>query len=475
MEVLLACIGHFIGRWGKKQLVVTWGVASSVGLVLFGSSSADELFPIPPQIEKNVDFWTKIYSQYSSNHVVIHDRNDLAIIYKVINLDNRPADSLQTWQVVEDVKDRYRLILQNLAQKKSPVHLDSLTAEERHVYILWSQHDEPQKFASAIYAVRAQVGLRDHFEESIKRAGYYKDNIEAIFRSYDLPLQLTYLPHVESLFNFKAYSKVGAAGVWQFMRYTGRLFMTIDAAIDERLDPLIAADGAAQLLKKNYDELQSWPLAITAYNHGVNGMLKAREQCETDDFGIIYEKYSSPMFSFASKNFYAEFLAAWHVAENHAAYFDGVQPYPAIRFQTIQLPKSAYLKQLAEIFQVPIDTLIAYNPAFQNSVILNTMPVPKGYELRLPYREGFDPHAAIAQNITKPLPAATKSRSRSSRRPLATRDLTLSDSLAAAVYLRGHKLEAYIIEKLFTEPTPNLLGTEPEHDSPQPPVGAPGD
>ncbi|MBN1560184.1 lytic transglycosylase domain-containing protein [candidate division KSB1 bacterium] len=466
MDILVSCITDLIEKRGKKQLEI-WCVVCLIGMLLCNSLLADELFPIPPQIEKNVDFWTKIYSQYSSNHVVIHDRNDFGIIYKVVNLNSQAADSLdlrQKWQVVEDTKARYRQILRDLAQKKQPVNLDSLTVEERHVYILWSQHDDPQRFANAVFAVRAQSGLRDHFEESIKRAGYYKEYIESIFQSYDVPLPLTYLPHVESLFNDKAYSKVGAAGLWQFMRYTGRLFMTIDAAIDERLDPIIAARGAAQLLKRNYDELQSWPLAVTAYNHGLNGMQRAKELCGTDDFGVIYENYTSSMFSFASKNFYAEFLAAWHVAENYMTYFADVQPYPAIRFQSIELPNAAHLKNLAEIFKVPTDTLIAYNPAFQKSVIRNEMRVPQGYELRLPYREGFDPRTVIIPNPPPPRTPASSSVGISSIPPSAGH-ARHSDSLSVS-NMKSDELEAYIMEKLKTEPTPTLLDIEMDDGSP---------
>ena len=102
--------------------------------------------------------------------------------------------------------------------------------------------------------------------------------IKRLFRAYNLPEELAYLPHVESSFNFKAYSKYGAAGIWQFTRETGKRYLTIDHTRDERLDPILAAHAAAKYLKNSYDALNNWPLALTSYNYGLSGMLRAVER-----------------------------------------------------------------------------------------------------------------------------------------------------------------------------------------------------
>ena len=86
--------------------------------------------------------------------------------------------------------------------------------------------------------------------------------------SEGVPRELVALPHVESSFNPRAYSHVGAAGLWQFMRSTGRRYMRVDDVVDERMDPHKASVAAARLLGFNYRQIDSWPLAITAYNHG---------------------------------------------------------------------------------------------------------------------------------------------------------------------------------------------------------------
>ncbi len=290
-----------------------------------------------------------------------------------------------------------------LSRLQKPIHLDSLSSEERHVYILWSQCDDPEKFQKARFGVRGQIGLRDRFAESLRRSGTYHDHITETLARYQLPEDLVYLPHVESLFDYNSYSKVGAVGLWQFIRHTGRLFLMVNYAIDERRDPISATEAAAQLLKLNYEELQSWPLAITAYNHGLTGMKRAILQTGSRDFGEIFTRYTSRTFGFASRNFYAEFLAARQVAKNYKIYFGDIGLDKPVAYQTIVLPNSAYLWHIAAIFDVPQDTLIVYNPAFRRPVIQNKRPIPRGYELRLPYRDGYDPREVFVSN-TKPAP-----------------------------------------------------------------------
>jgi membrane-bound lytic murein transglycosylase D len=149
----------------------------------------------------------------------------------------------------------------------------------------------------------------------------YLSEIERIFAAAGLPRELALLPHVESSFNSKAYSRAGAAGLWQFMPATGKRFMRIDNRVDERMNVRLSTIAATKLLRENYEELGTWPLAITAYNHGAYGMKQAVAAVGTNDFGTIVQRYQGPMFGFASKNFYAEFLAALEVVRHHKLYF----------------------------------------------------------------------------------------------------------------------------------------------------------
>jgi membrane-bound lytic murein transglycosylase D len=175
------------------------------------------------------------------------------------------------------------------------------------------------------------------------RSWTYLPEIERIFAAAGLPHELTLLPHIESSFNHKAYSHAGAAGLWQFTRGTGQRFLRIDNRVDERLDVRLSTFAAARLLREHYEDLGTWPLAITAYNHGPNGMKQAVATVGTKDFGTIVERYRGPLFGFASKNFYAEFLAAVEVARHHWQYFPELTPdrSPSIRMAEWKEPRSA--------------------------------------------------------------------------------------------------------------------------------------
>ena len=136
---------------------------------------------------------------------------------------------------------------------------------------------------------------------------------------HDAPGALALLPLVESSYE-NARSSAAALGVWQFTRATSRNYLQVSKRVDERLDPVKSAHAAAKLLNDNYDALGTWPLAITAYNHGRGGMLRAKD-AHGSDLPTIINEYRSPLFGYASMNFYAEFLAAADVYEHRAEYF----------------------------------------------------------------------------------------------------------------------------------------------------------
>jgi len=208
--------------------------------------------------------------------------------------------------------------------------------------------------------------------------------MRSILRSYGVPEDLVYLPLVESLYHPRAYSKSGAAGVWQFTRSTGRLFLKINYDVDERFDPIKATEAAAKLLRKNYEELGSWPLAVTAYNHGLNGVKRALQVLENADMGEIAVNYRGPAFGFASRNFYSEFLAARHVMSNREKYFGQVETDPPMRYATFRVPHYVKASTLMKKLGLSREEFVAYNPALRAPVLDDRRYVPQGYELRLP-------------------------------------------------------------------------------------------
>jgi membrane-bound lytic murein transglycosylase D len=189
---------------------------------------------------------------------------------------------------------------------------------------------------------------------------------------------------VESSFKHDAVSRFGAVGLWQFMRHTGQEYMTIDDVLDERRDPIRATHAAAHFLLENYLELESWPMAITAYNHGTEGMLRAKKL--KGDFEVVFKKYRGRHFGFASRNFYSEFLAARDVAKNHRRYFGELVFNKPIRYRAIILEGYGSLKELADYLEVDLSMIRKLNPALRKTVFSGKKYVPKGYALRLPPR-----------------------------------------------------------------------------------------
>lgn len=401
----LAMIRNWIIRY-KGCIFGLWMLHLAVGFV-FGQelNQTSVLFPIPENIKPNVAFWKKVYTQYSSNQVMIHDMNDLRIIYEVATFDvpmNESSPARLPWGGVEQIKEKYRTILRRLAQLEKIVP-EALTPEERAVYQLFGDKASPSVFLKAAESVRAQQGLRDEFRRGLIRSGKYVDHILKVLDQYNIPRELVALPHVESSYNYRAYSKFGAAGIWQFTRGTGRRFLTIDYLVDERFDPIKSTEAAAKLLLENYLELGTWPLAINAYNHGVNGLKRAVAQLGTTDIGVIIEKYESRSYQFASRNFYAEFLAALDARNNYQAYFGDLTFDQPENFIAFKLPDNIRLSLLADRMGFDVKEIERLNPSLRSTVLTSKRQLPKGFEIRLPWRENFDPALAFAK-----IPAAEK-------------------------------------------------------------------
>jgi len=286
----------------------------------------DGRFPVPEEIRPNVDFWRHVYGEWSRGQVAFHDNEHLGIVYEVGVLPGSVKESYTKEQKawVKSRKALYRDRLRLLEQKlrtRAP-----LSASDKRLLATIEQGGGRGAVYGAADRVRSQRGVRERFKRGLEISGRYDPTFRSIMRSKGVPEDLAYLPHVESSFQTHARSSVGAAGIWQFMPATGRDYgMRVDGIIDERLDPIICADGAARYLSAAHRKLGSWPLAITSYNHGKGGVAKAKAQYG-DDIGRIVKDYKGRAFGFASRNFYASFVAAREVAGHPNRYFpEGVR------------------------------------------------------------------------------------------------------------------------------------------------------
>jgi membrane-bound lytic murein transglycosylase D len=356
------------------------------------SQAASEPFPLYPCIQPNVEFWKKIYSEYSTSQGVLHDSLDLSIIYGVIELEDPDHSGARriNRKRIKSAKHRYERILSKLARGLPPKG-----AIEQSVADLFGPQAKKSDYRRAIRNIRCQVGQKDRFRAGVIRSGAYLDEIKKILRKHAVPEDLVFLPHVESSFNPNAYSKFGAAGVWQFTRSTGRRYMKIGYDVDERRDPIISSHAAARLLKDNYEKFKNWPMAITAYNHGASGMLRAKRQKGT--YEAIFKEYRSRIFKFASRNFYSEFLAAREVAKNYRHHFGDLTLDKPLKRLEIELAGYISLPDVARELEIDLDLLRHLNPALRQPVFKGQKYVPKGYRLRLPASDERDYAAALAE------------------------------------------------------------------------------
>jgi membrane-bound lytic murein transglycosylase D len=348
-------------------------------------------FTVPPELRTNVDFWKSVYTKYTSDQVIIHHKDRLDIIYTVLDFSylNNSRHSYRAQKRIKrnkisEAKRKYRNILKKLA--KPNLKLAKLSAEERRVYELFSSIKGRHKFRDAAgwRKIRSQVGQRDRFIQGMINSGLYMREIEKIFARYRLPQELTLLPFVESFFSPEAHSNDGAVGIWQFIRSTGRLYLRIDSVVDERRDPYKASEAAARLLLNNYKKLGYWPLAITAYNHGSQGMKRAVKKTGSTHLPTIIKKYRSRKFGFASKNFYAEFLAVLEIVPNRDRFFGRLDIKSPQEFDVVELPYYTSIKTLNKYCLISKEEIKKLNPGLTRSVMSSQKYIPKDYPLRIP-------------------------------------------------------------------------------------------
>ncbi len=356
------------------------GIAGVIFCILPTVSSAEEnLFPVPPNLRDNVAFWKRIYSEVSLEEGLLHDSEYPAVVYGKLRV-GKIRGNTRTASIRKE-RERVEAILRTLESNADP---ENLSAEEKRVYDLFNKTVGLKSISGAINRIRFQQGQNERFLEGIYRSGAYLDTIRAVLREYDVPLLLAYLPHVESSFNPHAYSKVGAAGLWQFMRGTGKQYLKIDYTIDERRDPIASTYAAAKLLSHNYRELKAWPLAITAYNHGLYGMKRAVANTGSRDIGVIVEKHSSRSFKFASKNFYSCFLAAIELADSAHILFPDQEYAPRLVYNDIKLPYYATPQTICTFLGLDEETFSRLNLAIRPAVYQQQSLIPKGTVLHVP-------------------------------------------------------------------------------------------
>ncbi len=350
-----------------------------------------DVFKVPDSLYHRVGFWFDIYTKYSSKYEVLHHVDYPWIVFEVLDLREFYEGKGHKWtkyhrarKHVSREKKRIRRLLYKLSRRRSFKNLTGDLLRYKELVEQIPGKKLSWKFRNASQNLRSQLGQKDFYKKGLANSSRYLSQMEQIFAKYDLPIELTRLPLVESSFNEKAVSKVGASGIWQFMPSIGSKFMKVGSRIDERNSPLKATNAAAKLLLENFRLLKSWPLALTAYNHGPGGVKRAARKARSRDLSIMIKRYSSRTFGFASKNFYTEFLAALHAERYQQEIFGDIERKDLLLAEVIRLKAPLKAKTVARITGLTLEELKLYNQDLKERYLRKNLTLPRGYSLHLP-------------------------------------------------------------------------------------------
>lgn len=385
-------------------LLLGFQVASFAPMV-----AASEEFPIDPALQVQVDFWKRIYSEVRGHEAFLHDERDLSVIYKKINFQglSRRAKRNFIRKEKREIRQTLLSILKKIRKESSP----TFSEEEKRIHTIIGDRSS-QELQALSRGIRSQQGLRDRYLKGLSRSYRYLDQIRDILKKEGLPDELAFLPHVESSFNYKAYSKVGAAGIWQFMRASARTYrLKTSYLIDQRRDPIASTYAAIRMLRDNYRRLKTWPLAVTAYNHGPVSIERAVRKVGSRNISEIIAKYQGRRFGFASRNFYATFMATVILSKEPEKYFGSFEKEAPISFSSIRLKRSMSLRKVVEISGFSQKTIQEYNLALRPAAFRSRFRLPSGFEIKMPYLEEKELEARrVAMHSYRPEPGIIKTK-----------------------------------------------------------------
>lgn len=386
--------------FGARLGAVLMGTVLAGFATLSLAAGAADPFPRYPALAPAVAFWTDVFGRQSEHTSVVHVARTPQIVLARLHFDaGLPATQR---------REQERAALSQMQQRLERLHDDlvagaSLDAESKALLARFGTTANPQVVKAAATDLRTQRGVRERTAHAMEVSGHFLPMMEATFERHALPVALTRLPFIESSFNLEAYSKVGAAGLWQFMPATARHYMRLDEAVDDRRDPWMATDGAARHLADDYALLKDWPLAITAYNHGRNGIRRGLEKTGGKNLLDLIERYDNPRFGFASRNFYAEFLAAKDIESAAETYFPEVRRAKPIAFVEVTLAHYVPYAELVKLGGDDPQLFQKLNPGYSPEVRSGRLWVPRGATIRIPDHNAQRFEAAYAS-----LPASAR-------------------------------------------------------------------
>ena len=275
-----------------------------------------DVFQLNNYWRSRVLFWFRIYTQYDLQTQIVHDSENLNVVYDVYQTELPELDPLHPF-VVENLVKSFRRIrlgeiknkIKNLATNPEPT-LNRVLKNGFGPEVL-----KNNKFKDRLLEnMRVQSGQRSQIYSAILRFYPYTKLLPYFAEKFAIPKELIAIPFLESSFNPEAVSKVNAMGIWQIMPFIESKFLPKTQGVEYLKSVVLSSLVALELLKQNFAILKRWDLSVTAYNSGTKHLLKARQILKSSNLSLedIFQNYKNPHLGFASQNFYAEFLAISH-------------------------------------------------------------------------------------------------------------------------------------------------------------------
>lgn len=237
------------------------------------------------------------------------------------------------------------------------------------------QKDIPLSYNEAVQKyIDVYCGRKDMMGKMLGLSEYYFPIFENALKAYNVPMELKYLPIIESSMNSHAISRVGATGLWQFMFSTAKGYgLSIDNFVDERKDPIQASYAAAAYFRDAYTELGDWLLAIAAYNCGTGNVNRAINKAHSRDFWEI-----RPFLPMETRNYVPAFIAAIYVMncpDKH--HIKAQQSVFSLKTDTVQVNRFISLADIANALSIQEDEICNLNPSYKKKIVNGSPELPK--------------------------------------------------------------------------------------------------
>lgn len=370
-----------------RHMIAAW-LASCAGLPDLASAGpldrnlklirTDRDFTADRHILDRAAVMIELYYRMDEDEALLYDPEEPSVVFGRVSVRHLAA------RQADDSLSAAKSALARRIASLSAAPSEEWTPDQRTLHALFPAAWTPADAQACATRLVARRGMRKTFRQSLERAVPYQPYMDSVFRAHGAPTRLSHLAHIESWFKPAAVSPAGAVGIFQFLRGSASPYLAIDDIQDQRLDPHASTVAAARFLKSCRRDLGSWPLAIMAYNNGPGQISDAVRETGSSDPSAIIRTYVDGSFRSVSRNYYAMFLAASSLAMEAETLFPGLRRQAPPRYKTLKLENGWTPGQLRVLSGYSTAVIRRCNPALRPVVFEKNLPLPKGFELRLP-------------------------------------------------------------------------------------------